>query len=78
MNYERLKFCCLVEIEIEFVKIYIFLKLSSLPLFFSGGFFLTLWWSCITREQRIWRWCQSLVNWWRSFILFVILWRFFY
>jgi len=32
MNYERLNCCCFVEIEIQFMKIYIFLKLS-LPFF---------------------------------------------
>jgi len=33
MNYERLNCCCFVEIEIQFMKIYIFWKLSSLPFF---------------------------------------------
>jgi len=39
MNYESLICCSLVEIEIQFMKIY-FLKLSSLPLFFCGVCFV--------------------------------------
>jgi len=55
MNYKSLIYC-LVEIEIQFMKIYIFFfKLSSLPLFLCGVCFvlLKLQWSCIARKQRI-------------------------
>jgi len=39
MNYESLN-CCLVKIEIQFMKIYTFLKLSSLSLFLCGVSFI--------------------------------------
>jgi len=53
-----------VEIEIQFMKIYIFLKLSSLPFFLCVVCFVfkTTMIVYITREQKIWQVVWVLVN----------------
>jgi len=66
MNYERLNCCCFVEIEIQFMKIYIFFKNSLAYPYFCVLFvfvFLKLRWSCILHVNRGFdRWCESVVS----------------
>ena len=72
MNYERLN-CCFVEIEIQFMKIYIFWKLSSLSFFLCVVCFIftTAMIVYILHVSRgFYIWCESQVNCWRNFILF--------
>jgi len=62
MNYESLNCCCLVKIEIQFMKIYFFKKISSLPLFLCGVCFVFKFAMIVYYtgaedliEQRIWQ-----------------------
>jgi len=57
------------------MKIYIFLKLSSLPFFLHFVCFVskTAMIVCILHVSREFeRWCESQVSCWKSFILFYL------
>jgi len=64
MNYESLNCCSLVEIKIQFMKIYFF-KTLQLTLFLCGVCFVFKYY---TMSKCFDRWCDSLVNLWRNLI----------